>query len=231
MSSVPSTTTALWALFRLTLKRIGRGRMMWVAVAVSILPILFAIPMSMGRHLDKLGSIRAVELFVLAILPPMFAAPAIAEEIEDRTASYLWSRPLARSTLLAGKLLALAPAGAVAVVLSWWLAAMVATGEGPPTQSTIAFAVGSLAVACVAAGLATLAPKRGLGLAIIYILVIDLPMGQLPVSLQWLSVTHATNVLCGFDDRSAASSGAIALAAISAVWLAVAFRRVGRIEA
>ncbi|MEO8553573.1 MAG: hypothetical protein ABI678_26550 [Kofleriaceae bacterium] len=230
MADVPSTGAALWTLFRLTLTRIGRGRLLWVSVAISILPILAAIPMSLGHHFDKLGAIRNVELFVLAILPPLFGAPAIAEELEDRTATYLWSRPLARSTILAGRLLALAPCAALVVVASWWLAARVATNEPPPAASIGAFAAGALGVAVLSAGIATLAPKRGMGLAVVYVLLVDLPIGQLPVSLRWLSVTHATGALGGFESDSAAS-GAIALAVIAAVWLAVAFRRVGRLEA
>lgn len=230
MAEVPSTGSVLWTLFRLTLTRISRGRLVWVGVAISILPILFAIVLGINHARDALSATFAVELLVLAILPPMFAAPAVAEELEDRTATYLWSRPLARPTILAGKLLALAPVAAAFVIVSWWLAARIGSNESPPLGTVGAVAAGAFGVSAVAAGLATLAPKRGMALAVIYVLLVDLPVGQIPASIQWLSVTHATTVLAGFEAGSRASGG-LALAVISAVWLAVAFRRVGQLEA
>jgi len=229
MTGIPSIGAALWTLFRLTLTRIGRGRLVWVGVAISILPILAGIARSLAHDSRALAWTFGFELFVLAILPPMFAAPAIAEELEDRTSTYLWSRPLARGTILAGKLLALAPVAAAFMVGSWWLAARIATTEPPPLATLGAIAAGALGVSVVSAGIATLAPKRGTALAMIFFLIIDLPVGQLPVSLHWLSVTHATSALAGFETDSPVS-GAIALAIISAVWLAVAFRRVSRLE-
>jgi hypothetical protein len=65
--------------------------------------------------------------------------------------------------------------------------------------------------------------------AIIYILIVDLPLGSIPASIQWLSVTHATSTLAGFENSSPLSGG-IALVVLSALWLGLAFRRISRIE-
>ena len=102
--------------------------------------------------------------------------------------------------------------------------------QAPTVVSMVGLAAGTAAVAIVAAGIATLAPKRGMALAIIYILIIDLPLGAIPQAIQWISVTHATSVLAGFEPQSSPVTGGIVLIVISALWLGVAFRRIGRLE-
>ncbi|MEO6776377.1 MAG: ABC transporter permease [Kofleriaceae bacterium] len=225
-----SSTTAMLALARLTLKRVTRGKLIWISLAIAMLPMLFAATLALGHHGNVLEPAFSMELFVVAILPPLFCAPAIAEELEDRTASYLWSRPIARWVLLAGKLLALAPFAMLCVVASWLLTGYVGLGHAPPAATLVAVAAGTLGVGITAAGIASLAPKRGMALAIIYILLVDLPVGQIPASLAWLSVTHAATVLAGFE-TAPRYEGAIAMSLLCTTWLAVSFWRLSRIEA
>ena len=49
---------------------------------------------------DAAVAIAMVELVVMALLSSVFVASSIGEEIEERTITYLWSRPLPRWTLL-----------------------------------------------------------------------------------------------------------------------------------
>ncbi len=229
--NVPTNAQALSTLARLTLTRTARGKLLWIGVGIACLPVLFAAGMAQGKQgLDITNLTMVIEMFVVAILPPLFGAPAVAEEIEDRTATYLWSRPIARWVIVAGKLLALAPFAAALVVASWCVAIFVSLHHLPSATSILGFGLGSGASAICACGIATLFPKRGMTLAIIYILVIDLSVGELPAGIRWLSVTHATRALGGFETDTAPAFGAIALAIISAVWLLVAFRRVRRLE-
>jgi len=230
MSDVPSATTAMLALARLTLKRATRGKLIWISLGIAMLPMLFAATLSIGHHSNVLEPAFGMELFVVAILPPLFCAPAIAEELEDRTASYLWSRPIPRWVLLAGKLLALAPFAMLCVVASWLLTAYVGLQHAPPADTILAVATGAFGVGVTASGIASLAPKRGMALAIIYILIIDLPVGQIPASLAWLSVTHAATTIAGFE-TAPASEGVLALSVLCAIWLSVSFWRLSRIEA
>lgn len=225
---VPSTGAALSALARLTLTRLLRGKLIWVSLAIACLPI--ALATGLGHEpTTALDITFGIEMFVLSILPALFAAPAIGEELEDRTATYLWSRPLPRWSILAGKLLALAPFVTAILVGSWIVSIFVALHKPPPPLTIVAIAAGTLAVSIVSASIATIAPKRGMAFAIIYILIIDLPLGGIPAATRWLSVTHATRTLGGFESASPVAGG-IALAILSAIWLAVAFRRIGRIE-
>jgi hypothetical protein len=230
--SVPTTAQALSTLARLTLTRVTRGKLLWISLAIAFLPIMFAGAMGQAKDTgDILSATMGIEIFVLAILPPLYGGPAIAEEIEERTATYLWSRPIKRWVIVAGKLLALAPFAGVVVLGSWVLAIVVSLHHLPSTLSMVGLGFGAAGVTIVSCGIATLFPKRGMALAIIYILIIDLPLGEAPASVRWLSVTHATTTLSGLQGDTPPAYGAIALVVLSAIWLMVAFRRVGRLEA
>ncbi|HEX7700975.1 MAG TPA: ABC transporter permease subunit, partial [Kofleriaceae bacterium] len=136
---VPSIGAALSALARLTFTRLLRGKLMWVSLAIACLPI--ALATALGREPSTALDITfKIELFVIAILPALFAAPAIGEELEDRTATYLWSRPLPRWSILAGKLLALAPFVMAILVGSWIAAIFVALHKPPPAITIVAIA-------------------------------------------------------------------------------------------
>ncbi|CAN5523111.1 hypothetical protein BH11MYX1_BH11MYX1_17020 [soil metagenome] len=229
--SVPTTAQALSTLARLTLTRVTRGKLLWISLAIAFLPIMYAGAMGQAKGtVDILSSTLVIETFVLAILPPLYGAPAVAEEIEERTATYLWSRPIKRWVIVAGKLLALAPFAGVVVLGSWVLAIVISLHHLPSTLSMVGLGFGAAGITIVSCGIATLFPKRGMALAIIYVLVIDLPLGEVPASVRWLSVKHAAKTLADLDSDTAPAYGAIALVVISAIWLMVAFRRVGRLE-
>src|SRR5262245_16324051 len=106
-NGVPSTASALLTLMRVTLRRFMRGRGKWVVLVIALFPSVFAAAYP-GRD-GVMEVLSVAEMFVLALLPAIFVSSSIGEEIEDRTTTYLWSRPIARWTVVAGKVLALAP--------------------------------------------------------------------------------------------------------------------------
>jgi ABC-type transport system involved in multi-copper enzyme maturation permease subunit len=222
--TVPSITTTLGSLARVTLLRLARGKTLWVAGVIAAIPI-FVLAYLRGRG-GMLQLAFDLERDVLSIVPPVFIAATIAEEIEERTATYLWSRPLARWTVIAGKLLALAPIAIAMMCASFVIAAHLGTGAMPPAHHVAALAAGTLAICLASAGIASLVPKHGMALAIIYILA-DLTIGALPTSLAELSMTHQMSELAGND---APVTSALALAAISIAWLAAGLRRIRRVE-
>src|SRR4051794_13415855 len=106
--NVPSTSASLGAIAKLTLTRLRRGRTQWVGLGIAALPLLFAVVASRAHSavVEWTGianDIFVIELLVLTVLPALFIASSIGDEIEDRTTTYLWSRPLARWTVLLGK--------------------------------------------------------------------------------------------------------------------------------
>jgi ABC-type transport system involved in multi-copper enzyme maturation permease subunit len=227
----PSTLDALATITGLTWRRLWRGRSLWVSVAIAALPIVYALLATTEPHLaERLFSTTfLVELLLLAVLPPLFVAASIGEEIEDRTATYLWSRPIGRGVIVAGKLLALAPVAAALLVLGWLLAIRVGAGTFPTLRSAGALALGGLSSAAVAAGIALLAPRYGMALATSYLLFFDLPVGELPVSIRFLSLSHHTLTLAGMSGDG--SRGAlIGLVVVGAAWLAAGLYRLRRLE-
>ena len=102
----------------------------------------------------------------------MFVASSLGEEIEDRTTTYLWSRPIGRWTIVVGKLLALAPIAMLLVVGGGYLAIQIETGAAPSAAWIGGTAGGALAISVMAAGLSVLVPKYGMALSIVYLVVI-----------------------------------------------------------
>ncbi len=234
---MPSSWSTTLSIAFVTWLRILRRRALWVSMVIASLPVLYAGAMSSlistGARDTAIGNeLFALELLVLGLLAPMFVATSIGEEVEDRTTTYLWSRPIARWTVLAGKLLTLVPLMIAVIAISWTLAAWIAFGLMPPLRTYGALAVCALSMSLVATGIGTLAPKYGMALTIVYILFFDFPLGVLPQTLRELSVGHQVRTLSGlYPGEVGVLSAAVGLVAISLVWSVVAALRVRRLEA
>jgi ABC-2 type transport system permease protein len=223
---IPSAGTVLWTLVRVTWRRLFRGRALSVSVLIAALPIVLAAAISKGPLMD--GPVGAIQLLVLALLPPMFVASSLGEEIEDRTTTYLWSRPIPRWTVVIGKLIALVPVTIVLVVGGFVTATRVATGA-LPTPVEIGMMVGGvIAISSLAAGIATLVPKHGMALSIVYLVIFDITLAAVPASIHNLSITRQVAIVMAHE--STATQPIITLAVISAVWIAVALLRIRRLE-
>jgi len=228
MSNVPSTGAVLSTLVGLTWKRLFRGRAVWICAGIASLPSLFAFPLR-GDH-DAAVALAMVELVVMALLSSVFVASSIGEEIEERTITYLWSRPLARWTIVVGKVIALAPIALVLTVAGYFLANQIALGRPPEPRQLIAFGAGALATSMIAAGIGTLVPKQGMALSIIYLVILDIAIGALPASIQEIAVSHQVMSLGGIGPKHAPVHAAIVLAIIGAFWLTIGMLRVRRLE-
>lgn len=221
--AVPSTVSVLRTLMGVTWRRLLRGRALWVSVVIALLPVLLAAVLSGQRHTFE--PIAAVITLVSVLLPPMFVASSLGEEIEDRTTTYLWSRPIGRWTVVIGKLVALAPFASLLVVGAAFLAVQIDEAEVPPLYY-VSLVASSLAIAALAAGLATLVPKHGMALSIVYLVVFDLALGALPASINYTSITKQARMLATGD----VTAPSITMTAIAGVWLAVALWRIRRVE-
>lgn len=226
---------------QLTLKRMRRGQAVWVALGIAMLPVIVAVVLRQAVHdsMERLTftlDLYVVEMFVLAVVPALFVSSSIGEEIEDKTITYLWSRPLPRWHVIAGKLVALAPIAVVATLVGWLLAIQVATDALAPGWTIVGIAAAAIAVSMIAAGIATLAPKHGMALTIIYMLLFDVPVGEIPASLQSLSVTHQARLIAGIAGHGVHAMSdrltpAITMVIIAGAWLALGLWKIRRTEA
>lgn len=228
---VPSALASTLTMAALTWKRMIRGRALWVCLAIAMLPVAYAG--AAGGRLGIAGDeIFLFEILVAAVLAPMFVASSIGEEIEDRTTTYLWSRPIPRWSIVVGKLVALVPVTSLVVLGSWALASQVAWHAWPEVRACAALVTGVLVLSVLSAGIATLAPRHGMALTICYVLFFDSPLGVLPATLRELSITHQVRALSGiWANEIGFEVPLVALAILSVVWGAIAALRIRRLEA
>jgi ABC-type transport system involved in multi-copper enzyme maturation permease subunit len=146
--------------------------------------------------------------------------------------TYLWSRPIPRWTIVIGKVLALAPIAMVLVAGGWVVAMQTATGSAPTPESVAAFAAGAFAISAMSAGLATLVPRHGMALAIVYLVIFDIAIGLIPASLQNISISYQIRVMGDLDIAGAGeiAKPALTMAIISALWLTIGLWRIRRLE-
>ncbi len=226
---------------QLTLKRLLRGRAVWASLAIALLPAAAAIVLrqhveSAADRAEMITALYVPQLLVLSVLPALFVASSIGEEIEERTITYLWSRPLPRWHVIAGKLVALAPVTVAITLAGWLLAVKIGSSSTAPGSTIIGLGAAAVAISLVAAGIATLAPKHGMALTIIYMLLFDLPIGEIPASLQVLSVTHQARQIAGIASHglhpvASRVTPAITMAVLAGIWLAVGLWKIRRTEA
>jgi ABC-type transport system involved in multi-copper enzyme maturation permease subunit len=226
---VPSGLSTALTIAGLTWKRLVRGRALWVSALIAMLPVSFAA--LRGMTLFGAEEVFAFEILVLAVLAPMFVASSIGEEIEDRTITYLWSRPVPRWAVLAGKLFALVPITIMLSLASWILAIRAGSHAMPPIQSCVALAVGTLTISLLSTGIATLVPKHGMALTVAYLLFFDFPLGVLPAKLQELSISHQIRALSGLHwTEDSLATPAVAIALLATAWAVISVRRIRNLE-
>jgi hypothetical protein len=225
---VPPTSVMIRTLAGVTLKRLVRGKALWIAAVLAALPVVFAaVLLARGRPASP-RELLAPSLLLFAVLPALLVGASVGEEIEDRTSTYLWSRPIVRWAVLAGKLAALTPIVVALIVGGWAIASALDTGA-PSVAGCLGLAAGAVASSLVVAGIAVVVPRHGMALTIAYMLV-DLFIGELPFSLQQLAVTYHTRVLVGQAGAPAIVAPLIGLAVIAGIWTAIGLSRIRRIE-
>jgi ABC-type transport system involved in multi-copper enzyme maturation permease subunit len=239
---VLSGWAAAWLQAGWSARRLVRGRVVWVACAFALGPIGVAIALDQSGRTAEWDTLFRPLRLLCAIVVPLFAATATADEIEERTYTYLWSRPLPRWSVLVGKLWAAAPIAAallcVAALVSFQLGrgAMSPQDPWPATalpRALAAVSLAALALSMVSAGIAVLTPRHGLGVAYAYLVVLDFPVGAMPFSIANLSTSHHILVVGGLvspgADGSAAAS-VVWLLGIGLFWLLIGLWRISRSE-
>jgi ABC-type transport system involved in multi-copper enzyme maturation permease subunit len=225
-----SPGTATLAIAGLTWTRLWRQKAIWVSGILSAVPVLIAI--AAGQNPNNIDVVLGASISLLAILPPLHVAASLSEEFEERTAAYLWSRPIPRWTIVSGKLLALVPLVIALEIIGAVLGGQKLGAIGTSLQLdrvVIGLGLGVVAASCASAGISTIWPKHGMSISMIWLLFVDQTIGLIPASLQNLSITHHVRTIIEQNGRLAATP-IIALLAISAIWLVVALRRIRHIE-
>jgi ABC-type transport system involved in multi-copper enzyme maturation permease subunit len=239
MTRALSGARAAASLARLSVKRLFRSRVVWISAILAVAPV--AAQAAAGGSLsarDDWRDLYSVLMVILAIIPALHLAPALAEEIEDKTYTYLWSRPFPRWALLAGKLMALVPIAAAfvsaSIALSFVLAFGGETGAflGLLGDNLLAAALGVVAMSCTSLGIGSLVPRYATAASLVYLLTIDSTVGLIPFSIQNLSMSFHVRTIALADLSTWANPGSSVLVSIAwllgiaALWIGVAVWRI-----
>ena len=108
---MPGLATSTWLLFRTQLSRVWRSRRALACFALAATaPVLAWLVAAFGEVSGAEIATNLGWLLLLQVVVPLLALVAgsavITEEIEDRTISYLFSRPIPRASVLLGRWLA-----------------------------------------------------------------------------------------------------------------------------
>jgi len=191
----------------LTWTRFRRGKLLWVAAVLLALPVLGAAGLLVGGHWGRGAFDDLLEVyfrFLIPFVPALLASPVVAEEIENRTFTFLFARPAPRSALVLGKYFTVVVPTILAVTLSIaasWLLVLARFPEDFAATATHFMRV-ELAAALGVAGYAGLAVLFGswftkhpfvgvLG----FLLVIELGLASAPIPLNVLAMSwHLRNL-------------------------------------
>lgn len=206
-----SLATQLATIYRTDLGRLGRARKTLVLGAVQLLPVLFALVYVFFDDIDGLAVFsKTVERVMFPFLIPLaaifYGGPALVDEMEGRTLTYLTLRPVPKPLLFIGKWLAgttLAVALVMIPIVSLLVIVMIAAGGTGATsfasigQILLASALGTAAYTAIFACLGAIAAKS-LFPGIVYFVVFELLFPLFPI-LELLSVRFHMRNAAGFN--------------------------------
>lgn len=229
---------ATWALARLALVRVTRGKALYIAAALIALPIIVvSVQVGLGEETDEMWRAAfEMTLWILPVVPSILVAPSLADELEDKTSAYLWSRPLPRWSIVTGKLLGLAPVAALIMATGLAACWIIAGGPsaipaGTAARSIAAVAAAALVASMVVAAIATLVPRHAVATSVVYLLFVDAFVGALPLKFQYISVAFGARAIAGYTFAAASvAAGVLTLVAISTVTVLIAVRRIATLE-
>lgn len=229
---VLSGASATLVIAGLSLRRLLRSRLILIIAIFAALPLLPLLVGAGDMPDTKWNHFFPVAAVVQLLVASLLMAPAIAEEISDKTYTYLWSRPFPRWAILAGKLLTGACIG-IAVFTTLVVAAYVLTGLGEPNtliRGIVGLSAGVIAVGCIAASFGILMPSYPLAFSIAYFLVVDFALGMMPFAGAKISVFHHILAIGLEANEESLPVALLWLTGLSAFWLTIGLWRLGRRE-
>lgn len=238
----------MWTIFRLSLAQMTRPRRLLILMLVAAVPVALSVVAAIvppeGEDLIEFrDDILMGPLVIAAVLPiivVVLSTATLGHEIEDRTMTYLFLKPVPRWGIALPKIAAAAIVGGAVVIGSGVLTTAIAP-EG--SVATSLAAAGGLAVGVLAytsiftwAGLMT---SHALALGLVYVFVWEAAIVGFLQGVRWLSIRHYTEAtIHGLDDvqfagDSASLDLAQALAAagvVSLLFVALTIRRLMRMD-
>ena len=192
---------------RMAWLRMRRGRMVWVAAVMFALPLVYVAGLAIAGHWGRGLFDDVCELyfrFLVPFVPALTASAAVAEEIENKTFTFVFARPTPRGSLVLGKLAAATlPSIAVVVpslVLAWLIAGLRFPADLADTwphllRVELAAVAGLCAYGALAAAVGTLFSRHPLVAVLVYLMLIEEGLGSAPIVLNLVTIGwHLRNI-------------------------------------
>ncbi len=191
----------------MTWTRLKRGKLLWVCGALLSLPVLGTAALAAGGHFGRGLFDNLLEMyfrFLIPFVPALLASPCVAEEIENRTFTFVFARPAPRPALVLGKFVAVVVPAVLATVASIALVWVVSMIRFPQDYADTAMhlvrvecaaALGIIAFAALSTMLGALFTKHPFMASTGYLLLVEAGLGSTPIVLNLVSVSwHLRNL-------------------------------------
>jgi ABC-type transport system involved in multi-copper enzyme maturation permease subunit len=209
--AVPATTIGLGEASRIYARmawlRMRRGRVVWLAAAMFALPLVYVAGLAIAGHWGRGLFDDVSELyfrFLIPFVPALTASAAVAEEIENKTFTFVFARPAPRGALVIGKLWAATVPALLVVVPSLAIAWVVAQLRFPADMADtwphllrveLAAVAGLCAYGALAAAIGTLFSRHPLVAVLVYLMLIEEGLGSAPIVINLIAVGwHLRNI-------------------------------------
>jgi ABC-type transport system involved in multi-copper enzyme maturation permease subunit len=192
---------------RMAWLRMRRGRVVWLAAAMFALPLVYVAGLAIAGHWGRGLFDEVSELyfqFLIPFVPALTASAAVAEEIENKTFTFVFARPAPRGALVIGKLWAATVPALLVVVPSLAIAWVVAQLRFPADMADtwphllrveLAAVAGLCAYSALAAAIGTLFSRHPLVAVLIYLMLVEAGLGSAPLVLNLITVHwHLRNI-------------------------------------
>lgn len=243
---------ALKMITGLAVRRARRGRMFWITVVVLALTVASALITLLSGYGGISSFNSTLEIFLRYLTPFILAlhtAHAVSEEVQQKTITYLFSRPMPRWALPLGKYL-----GSLCLTLPLLCTALVLVYVigllGHPAEITaelprlvwglVAVCAGALLFGAAATAIGTMVTGHPFVVTMIYLLVAEVGLSAIPGWTKLAAMTVHLRAVAGIyqaqrtltitdPELSAAISLPVVLA-LTAVWIVLAVGWVGASE-
>jgi ABC-type transport system involved in multi-copper enzyme maturation permease subunit len=191
----------------MTWLRLRRGRLIYFCAALMALPVLGAILLALAGNwgvgfFDELNAVYFG--FLIPFVPALLASPCVAEELERKTFTFVFTRPAPRSALVVGKALAvglpLLGATVVGLALCWLIALIRFPGdmaEGWPhlVRVEAAAALGIVAYSALSVAIGSLFTRHPFVATTAYLLLVEAGLGKAPIAINAFAISwHMRNL-------------------------------------
>ena len=225
--------SASLVLARMNWLRLTRSKTIYVALVLAILPMLLAL-IRFERE-PRAPWLLAVEIILRIVIPlpaAIHASGAVGDELEQKTFTYLWSRPIPRTSIVLGRVLLVTPLvaalGLVSVLLAYVAAPSVVTTDDLAGALKMV-PLTALAFCMFAVGAGALVPRWAMLFTILIVLSVEQFLFAVPV-MKYLSIVSHGRVVAGLEPEASVVGAVVGQLLVGLGWLALGLVRVTTAE-